>query len=1061
MEAERKQIALKGIQRDVSPVGADEGSCSEMTNLRMKDGALRPVLPKEILHHAQGYPQVKELFAHTVLPDGEYLVRWHEVNPDGDLEGSLRHVRIDPDNTMVVLKVLATWFAVEAGGFDYDFNITFGYEDQDDYMSVGILSSMVVCSTREKTTYHLYRNGQYLVNEALNELPDIMLGVKAEEHTWESGPSTLSSWRTPKGGSYGEVLNRYYEYLKEKEEENLYSGAYVFIAAYRLTDGTVIKHSQPFYHLGFEVPVTPQLRYWPGKILEIHDPIGGDGPHIIEWSRYHEYQIIKVKVAQMRYKLQMAIDPGWTNVISSIDIYVARLPKYTVCDEPERSHLHHELPDEMEEYDFNIAGIDEGFKNAIFRKIDSVAVPDDGQIDHEDTANLSNLGTKEALAPDQLSHHDIGYGTTFTYNGRLHGGNTLTQLSLGHDLYIPHMDWLQTSYVEKTLMNYTIGAIGDFLELVDANYTAFGQYGQPIFRVFVKTQDGDYVVNHPLPTSAIVVKGLYSPDRYFLILPKIISYPHPKATRFQVVMPITEHMGALVFEGELVKHEMYSFAYHTTSPENERHEIFVVTHGEQLEPDVGTYVWDIVVSFFIPDTSQHATFDFALTPVVGGPASPATVTWVKDKDTNILDSFEAWVNGGGLTGQNVTVESMNNPAAVTGLLIVVFRPTTDYNLELYQGTLVNAQMGSNYDYDSAVSDALPLSHNRRRIYQPNRLQLTAIENPLVWPAINSYVIGEDKRNTIRDLAVQATPTSEGQFGEYPLIVFGENGIYAVNQGSGDVVYGSVVHISRLQANPGVLGVDGVIMFSTTNGLFLLAGRQTQELNRFLIANTLYDVTWDENIPANQLPHADRSSDALTFIQNPVFGWDDQHREIVIASSAFGYHYRWNPQQGVMASADGCFEGFVIKGGQYLGYLNKERDIAGGGSALCLDVHSMAKDVSDVDYVPIYFKTNPQHLGYMDLKKLMRTQFYLDIPRADPAVFRFYIYGGNIIQEAVPFILTQYIELPTDTHAVHLIAGRTPLSARYFVFTAFGPVDKDSVFHHITTDVKPVLPGKMR
>jgi len=332
----------------------------------------------------------------------------------------------------------------------------------------------------------------------------------------------------------------------------------------------------------------------------------------------------------------------------------------------------------------------------------------------------------------------------------------------------------------------------------------------------------------------------------------------------------------------------------------------------------------------------------------------------------------------------------------------------------------------------------------------------------VWPAVNSYPIGEDRHNTLRDFAVQASPTSEGQFGEYPLVVFSDYGIYLVNQGQ-EIVYGAVVKISKLKANPGVLGVDEAIVFSTKDGIFVLSGRQTRELNRYLVANTMYDTQPITGIPASHLPHNDRAPDGILFIQNPVFGWDDQHREIIIANRAYDYHYRWSPQFEMMSCAEGAYQGFVVKQGQYRGYRNKDRAVPGGEIFLCLDVEAMDTDLplSSVDYVSVYYKTNPQHLGFMELKKLIQTQAYFDLPRADPAPLRFYIYGGNIIKGIHPFKKLQESVVPTDTHAVHIIAGRTPLSARYIVFMMFGPVDPASAFHHITTDIKPVLPGRLR
>jgi hypothetical protein len=52
MEPSRIKIQISGIQRDVSPSMAPMGSCQDMVNLRIWDGALRPIKRKKTLYTA-------------------------------------------------------------------------------------------------------------------------------------------------------------------------------------------------------------------------------------------------------------------------------------------------------------------------------------------------------------------------------------------------------------------------------------------------------------------------------------------------------------------------------------------------------------------------------------------------------------------------------------------------------------------------------------------------------------------------------------------------------------------------------------------------------------------------------------------------------------------------------------------------------------------------------------------------------------------------------------------------------------------------------------------------
>ena len=349
-------------------------------------------------------------------------------------------------------------------------------------------------------------------------------------------------------------------------------------------------------------------------------------------------------------------------------------------------------------------------------------------------------------------------------------------------------------------------------------------------------------------------------------------------------------------------------------------------------------------------------------------------------------------------------------------------------------------------YEEEVSQ--PDLNEITAISDPNRLQLSEVENPFSWPARNSYRIGEDRLNEIIDIAVQSFPTSEGQFGEYPLIVGATNGIYLVNQGTGNVVYSNVMNISRLKPNRGMMGIDGAIIFTTKDGLFILQGRTVNELNRYLISNIIYD-TEDTETPEN--PHGDTSG-GLQFLQDAKFAWDNQHREIIVAKPGEDYHYRFNPELGIFFAASGSWDDFMLLKGVYYGYNIAETDIS---------IYDLDQD-NDDDEIRIYFKTNPQLLTAQDFKKIQRLILYCDVQTDSYyGYLNLFVFGGNIINSTTGYVLLQENKVDASKHPVHLITGRTPVSMRYFVFMLSGKVDKDSVIQHMEADITGVLPGRLR
>jgi hypothetical protein len=67
----------------------------------------------------------------------------------------------------------------------------------------------------------------------------------------------------------------------------------------------------------------------------------------------------------------------------------------------------------------------------------------------------------------------------------------------------------------------------------------------------------------------------------------------------------------------------------------------------------------------------------------------------------------------------------------------------------------------------------------------NKIKVSAPDNPLVFPVINTYTVGD---GTILAMATNLMRTADWNYGQYPLYVFTTEGVWAMNVGSGEVVY---------------------------------------------------------------------------------------------------------------------------------------------------------------------------------------------------------------------------------------------------------------------------------
>ena len=95
---------------------------------------------------------------------------------------------------------------------------------------------------------------------------------------------------------------------------------------------------------------------------------------------------------------------------------------------------------------------------------------------------------------------------------------------------------------------------------------------------------------------------------------------------------------------------------------------------------------------------------------------------------------------------------------------------------------------------------IPLSENDTYT-QPNILRVSELENPFIFPSEQTYTISNGE---ITGIATITAALSEGQFGEFPLYVFTEEGIWALQNGNEIVCYGAQHQLNRepiLPENP--------------------------------------------------------------------------------------------------------------------------------------------------------------------------------------------------------------------------------------------------------------------
>lgn len=115
--------------------------------------------------------------------------------------------------------------------------------------------------------------------------------------------------------------------------------------------------------------------------------------------------------------------------------------------------------------------------------------------------------------------------------------------------------------------------------------------------------------------------------------------------------------------------------------------------------------------------------------------------------------------------------------------------------------------------------------------QENVVRVSKYENPFIFPAEQVYSVSN---GPITGIASITAALSEGQFGEFPLYLFTEEGIWALQNGMDEVCYSSLHQLSRepiLKGYP-IIPLEEAIAFATPKGVSLLQGITVQQLVSF-------------------------------------------------------------------------------------------------------------------------------------------------------------------------------------------------------------------------------------
>lgn len=336
-------------------------------------------------------------------------------------------------------------------------------------------------------------------------------------------------------------------------------------------------------------------------------------------------------------------------------------------------------------------------------------------------------------------------------------------------------------------------------------------------------------------------------------------------------------------------------------------------------------------------------------------------------------------------------------------------------------------------------------------FDTNRVQVSEIQNPLIFPTKYSYQIGT---GSILKLMAGSEPLSTGQFGQFPLQVFTTKGIWAMEIGLGDVLYTNVLPVNgEVAENPkNVVPVGSGVVYSTVKGLFVVNGRQVTEIAEIVEGSPATGISGSEEITTlltdskftPGLTGSISDMDFLSYLQNSSVGFDQLNKELVVTNPSKGYSYIFSFESKLWFKISRSFNLLINAYPELLGVTND-------------NVVSLSKESESVS-IDILFISNAQSLDQPEsFKKIERAVFRTNVKTDIGKYAGFYVFASDDLNK---WQLIQGSQ-KTGNFIKDFMVQRSHVSTKNYVFVVNGCMDSGSEMNDIDVSYDLKWNNKLR
>lgn len=196
------------------------------------------------------------------------------------------------------------------------------------------------------------------------------------------------------------------------------------------------------------------------------------------------------------------------------------------------------------------------------------------------------------------------------------------------------------------------------------------------------------------------------------------------------------------------------------------------------------------------------------------------------------------------------------------------------------------------------------SEDERTIDLPNKIYTSEINNPFYFPVTGINTIGTGR---IIGIATAAKALSQGQFGQFPLYAFTNEGVWALEVSSSGG-YSAKQPITRdvCISSDSITQIDSAVLFATDRGIMEISGSQTQCITDIINGNDFFSL---ERLPGltKLYPYGIPQVDCTfsEYRKGARMAYDYVNQRIIVFNATKTYAYVYSMRSklwGIMASS---------------------------------------------------------------------------------------------------------------------------------------------------------------